>query len=137
MNIGNIRENAYHALVGSTPSANNTHGIDGYYADGSSFEFKTLLGSTPSLGGKYTLEGQTCIRTAIEHYLVADYLVIETHEQAYLKMAKAEAVEWLMAHVSLTRMSSKRGGYPKLRINRSVRTANATAALLAEGYTLS
>ena len=137
MNIGNIRENAYHALVGSTPSVNNTHGIDGYYADGSSFEFKTLLGSCPSLGGKYTLEGQTCIRSAIEHYLIADYLVVEIHEQEYLKMNRAEAIEWLLDHVSLTRMSSKRGGHPKLRINRSVRTSNATSVLLAEGYTLS
>lgn len=137
MNTGTNREQVYIASVGATASANNTHGIDGYYADGTSFEFKTLLGSCPSLGGKYVLENERNIRTAIVNYLVADWLVIETAENKYLTMRKADAVEWLMAHVSLTRMSSKRGGHAKLRINRGERTASATAALLAEGFDLS
>lgn len=137
MNTGLTREHAYIASVNATASANNTHGIDGYYADGTSFEFKTLLGSCPSLGGKYVLENERNIRTAIMNYLVADWLVIETAENEYLTMRKTDAVEWLMAHVSLTRMSSKRGGHAKLRINRGERTASATAKLLAEGYTLS
>lgn len=137
MNTGLTREHAYIARVGATASANNTHGIDGYYADGSSFEFKTLLGSCPSLGGKYVLENERNIRTAIINYLVADWFVVEVAEGEYLSLNKTEATEWLMAHVSLTRMSSKRGGHAKLRINRSERTANATAKLLAEGYILS
>ena len=137
MNTGTNREHAYIARVGATASANNTHGIDGYYTDGSSFEFKTLLGSCPSLGGKYVLENEHNIRTAITNYLVADWFVVETAENEYLSLRKADAIEWLMAHVSLTRMSSKRGGHAKLRINRGERTASATAKLLAEGYTLS
>lgn len=136
MNTGLTREHAYIARVGATASANNTHGIDGYYADGSSFEFKTLLGSCPSLGGKYVLENEHNIRTAIINYLVADWFVVETAENEYLILRRADAVEWLMTHVSLTRMSSKRGGHAKLRINRSERTPSATAALLAAGFTL-
>jgi hypothetical protein len=137
MNTGLTREHAYIVRVGATASANNTHGIDGYYADGSSFEFKTLLGSCPSLGGKYVLENEHNIRSAIVNYLVADWFVVEVAEGEYLNLNKTEAVEWLMAHVSLTHTSSKRGGHAKLRINRSERTASATAKLLAEGYTLS
>ena len=137
MNTGMNREHAYIVRVGAIASAHNTHGIDGYYADGSSSEFKTLLGSCPSLRGKHVLANERNIRTAIANYLVADWFVVETAENEYLSLRKADAIEWLMAHVSLTRMSSKRGGHAKLRINRGERTASATAKLLAEGYTLS
>ena len=136
MNIGNTRESLYISKMGATPSAPNTRGMDGYYRNGESFEFKTFCGSKPSLGGKYVLDGQTDILTAIASHFRADWLVVETAENEYLTMPRAVAIQWLYERVTLTRASMKKGGFAKLRINPNPRTEKASAKILAAGYTL-
>lgn len=136
MNIGEMREQAYTKAVNGKATAKNTHSIDGTYPDGTTYEFKTLIGSKPSLGGKQTLQGQTDIRKAIENYLKADYLVIETASGYYLKMNRTEAVEWLTARVTLSKASASRGGWYKLRILKNPRTAESTEAIRRAGFTI-
>lgn len=136
MNIGEAREKVYTKAVNGKATAHNTHAIDGIYPDGTTYEFKTLVGSKPSLGGKKTLQGQTDIRKAIETYLKADYLVIETASGHYLKMNRAEAVNWLTARVTIGKASSSRGGWYKLRILKNPRTAESTEAIRRAGFTI-
>lgn len=136
MNIGETREQIYTKAVNGTATARNTHAIDGTYPDGTTYEFKTLVGSKPSLGGKKTLQGQKTIRKAIENYLKADFLVIETEKGNYLKMDRETAVEWLTARVTLSRASESRGGWDKLRILKNPRTAKATENIKARGYAI-
>lgn len=136
MNIGEERETAYARYVKATKTARNTEGIDGIYQDGTTYEFKTLIGSKPSVGGKKTLQGQTSIRTAIKNYLKADFLVVETEKGCYLKMNREMAVEWLTARVVISKASEKRGGWDKLRIVKNPRTAKATESIVARGYAI-
>lgn len=136
MNIGESREQTYARLVKATVTARNTHAVDGTYPDGTTYEFKTLIGSKPSLGGKKTLEVTKDIKTAIRNYLIADWFVVETTENNYLKMDKETAVEWLTARVTLSKASEKRGGWYKLRILKTPRSEQSTMTILNAGYTL-
>lgn len=134
MNIGEVRERIYQELVNATATARNTHAIDGQFTDGTTYEFKTLIGSKPSLGGKKTLDGCKTIEEAIKKYLIADWLVVEDTENHYLKMNNAEAVEWLIERVTLSRASEKRGGWYKLRILKNPRSEESTRTILKAGY---
>lgn len=134
MNIGEVRERVYQELVNATATAHNTHAVDGQFADGTTYEFKTLIGSKPSLGGKKTLDGCKTIEEAIKKYLIADWLIVEDAENHYLKMNNAEAVEWLMERVTLSRASEKRGGWYKLRILKNPRSEESTRTILKAGY---
>ena len=136
MNIGEERETTYARYARATQTAKNTEGIDGIYEDGTTYEFKTLIGSKPSVGGKKTLQGQKTIRKAIENYLKADYLVIETEKGNYLKMDRETAVEWLTARVTIGKASKSRGGWDKLRILKNPRTAKTTESIKARGYAI-
>lgn len=134
MNIGENREKVYARLVKANPTAKNTHAIDGIYPDGTTYEFKTLVGSKPSVGGKKTLDGQTSIRKAIENYMIADFLVIETTENNFLKMDRQTAIEWLAERVTIAKASEKRGGWYKLRILKNPRSAETTESILKLGF---
>jgi len=136
MNIGEAREQAYAREVNARVTARNTHATDGTYPDGTTYEFKTLIGSKPSLGGKKTLENARTIKEAIENYLIADWFVVEIQESCYLKMDKATAVEWLTARVTLSKASAKRGGWYKLRILKNPRTQESTEAIQRAGYSI-
>lgn len=136
MNIGETREKVYAQKVNAKQTARNTHAIDGIFPDGTTYEFKTLVGSKPSLGGKKTLDGQKTIRKAITDYLKADWLVIETAENQYLKLDKESAVEWLTERVTLSRASEKRGGWYKLRILKNPRTKESTESIEKAGYAI-
>lgn len=130
-------ERDYIASVGATPYPNNERGRDGRYTDGTSFEFKCLLYSTPSIGGKYVTDYSHNIREAVGYYMSrAEWLVVEYEPRKYLKMSRVEAIEWLSARASLNRTSTAKGKHWTLRLNRNPRTAEATAKLLAEGFTL-
>lgn len=134
MNIGEIREKVFAEAVNARRTAKNTHAIDGYFQDGTTYEFKTLISSKPSVGGKKTLQGQKTIYKAIQNYLIADFLVVEIAEGRYLKMPRAEAVEWLTERVTISKASESRGGWDKLRILKQPRTARTTEAILKRGY---
>ena len=136
MNIGETRETIYAVSVNAKQTEKNTHAHDGTYTDGTTYEFKTLVGSKPSLGSKKTLENETNIKKAIEKYLIADFLVIELSENEYLKMDRQTAVEWLLPRVVLSKASEKRGGWYKLRFGKNERTQNATETILRMGYSL-
>ena len=136
MNIGETREQAYAREVNARVTARNTHATDGTYPDGTTYEFKTLIGSKPSLGGKKTLENVKTIKEAIERYIIADWFVVEIQESCYLKMNKATAVEWLTARVALSKASAKRGGWYKLRILKNPTTQESTEAIQRAGYSI-
>lgn len=134
MNIGEYREEVYAQKVNAQRTAKNTHSCDGVLPNGKTYEFKTLVGSKPSLGGKRTLQNQKNVRKAIENYLISDYLVIEITENNYLTLERRQAVEWLLERVTLSRASEKRGGWYKLRILKNPRTAESTATFTKAGF---
>ena len=136
MNIGETRERAYARLVKAKTTVRNAHAIDGIYPDGTTYEFKTLIGSKPSLGSKKTLENTNNITEAIKNYLIADWFIVETTENNFIKMNRETAVEWLVDRVVLSRASEKRGGWYKLRILKNPRTEKSTEAILRAGYTM-
>ena len=105
--------------------------------DGTDYEFKSLMYSAPSIGGKYVTDYSHDIRTAITFYMSrADWLVVRTDAETLIKMSRAEAIDWLYERASLNRASTDRGSHWILRLNHNPRTVKATAKLLAEGFTL-
>ena len=118
------------------PTNCNAHCMDGYNDKGETLEVKCLFNSRPSLGGKYVLENTTNIKTAIEAYCTATFYVFFIEENKPLIMDKQTAVEWLVKHVVLDKMSSKRGGHYKLKIAKNERTQKQTQEIIAAGFTL-
>ena len=117
-------------------------GFEGYdilFTDGTTAELKSFAGSgTPSIGGPKLIATERNLHKILAEYMaLADYLAIENPDHSEQWIPKAEAVEYLMARVSLTCESTRRSGRRlKLRLNRNPRTAEATAKLIAEGFTL-
>ena len=134
MNIGEMREKAYAEKVGAKQTAKNTHAIDGIFQDGTTYEFKTLIGSKPSIGGKRTLENEKSIGKAIEKYMIADFLVVEITENHYLKMDKQTAIKWLTERVTIAKASEKRGAWYKLRLLKNPRNRKTTEYIKSLGF---
>ena len=117
-------------------------GFEGYDAvlpDGTTAELKSFAGvGTPSLGGPKLIATERDLRKVVTAYMAfADFLAIENPDHSERWIEKAEAIEYLLARVSLTCESTRRSGRRlKLRLNRNPRTAEATAKLIAEGFTL-
>jgi hypothetical protein len=125
------------AIFNATPYPNNEKGRDGRMQDGTSYEFKSLMYSAPSIGGKYVTDHSHDVRTAIAYYMShAEWLAVRTDENTILWMDRAEAINWLYERASLNRTSTDKGSHWILRLNHNPRTAKATAKLLAEGFTL-
>ena len=118
------------------PENKNAHCMDGYNEKGETLEVKCLFNSRPSLGGKYVLENTTDIKTAIENYCVATFYAFFIEPEKPLIMDKTEAVAWLINHVVLDKMSSKRGGHYKLKIAKNERSEKQTQKIIAAGFTL-
>lgn len=118
------------------PENKNAHCMDGYNDKGETLEVKCLFNSRPSLGGKYVLENTTSIKTAIETYCTATFYAFFLEENKPLIMDKQTAIEWLVKHVVLDKMSSKRGGHYKLKIAKNERSEKQTQKIIAAGFTL-
>lgn len=117
-------------------------GFEGYDAilpDGTTAELKSFAGSgTPSIGGPKLIATERNLRTIVTAYMaLADWLAIEHKDHTETWMPKAEAIEYLMARAALTCESTGRSGKKlKLRLMHNPRTAEATAKLMAAGFTL-
>lgn len=137
-NAGDEFEIDFCAKYGAKRMPVGFEGYDAVLPNGSTAELKSFRGSHPSVGGPKLIATERNIRTIVTAYMaLADYLVIERHNRTELWLTKAEAIEHLMLHVALTSESHGRsGGKPKLRLMKTPRTAEATAKLLAAGFTL-
>ena len=125
------------AVFNATPYPNNEKGRDGKLPDGTSYEFKSLCFSAPSIGGKYVTDHSHDVRTAIAYYMSrAEWLVVRTDMETLVQMSREEAIEWLYERASLNRTSTDKGSHFILRLNHNPRTAEATAKLMAAGFTL-
>lgn len=127
-----IRHNAKRMPVGF-------EGYDIVFADGTTAELKSFAGSgTPSIGGPKLIATERNLRTIVTAYMaLADWLAIEHKDHSETWMPKAEGIEYLMARAALTCESTGRSGKKlKLRLMPNPRTAEATAKLMAAGFTL-
>lgn len=134
--MGDQFENAIVARFGGRLTAPNSEGRDWISPNGKVYELKSLRGNMPSIGGPKVIATERNLRKAITDYMAnADGLVVEQRDGSIVWYeTKEAAIDYLFEHCALG-SASRKGGL-KLRMRIGTRTAEATAKLLAAGFTL-